>query len=111
MCCSYHLLIHYTGVNGQNCTNSVGSLSHGNTLVPIQQTFILAGYIVLCNGTVVALLAWEFCYRSTGASVTFYPGIWSITGAMNDTTDYELVQSNSVTYDASIQTGGIDHNK
>ena len=68
------------------------------------ETFILAGYTVPCNGTVVA---WEFCYRITGIpSVTFYPGIWRITGTNGGNTNYELVQSNTVTYDASMQTSG-----
>ena len=31
-------------------------------------------------------------------SVTFNPGIWRITGTRGSTTDYELVQSNNVTY-------------
>ena len=77
-----------------------------DNFVTPDRTFILAEYTVPCNGTVVA---WEFCYRSIGASVTFYPGIWRITRTKdNGNTDYELVQSNSVTYDSSIQTGGID---
>ena len=36
--------------------------------------------------------------------MTFYPGIWRITGTSgNSFTDYALVQSNSVTYDQSVQ--------
>ena len=82
-------------------------MSHDSNIVSQGQTFILAGYTVTCSGTVVA---WEFCYRITGltTSVTFYPGIWRITGTSGLNTDYELVQSNSVTYDSSIQTSGID---
>ena len=95
------LLILYTiAVSGQECTDTitVGSLSHDNNIVPADQTFILAGYTVPCSGTVVA---WEFCYQISGqTSVTFYPGIWRITGTMsgNIRTDYILVQSNNVTY-------------
>ena len=99
------LLILYA-VGGQECTDTitVGSLSHDNNIVTNGQTFILAGYTVPCSGTVVA---WEFCYRiSNGASVTFYPGIWRITGTMSGNTDYTLVQSNTVTYN---QTGTIDN--
>ena len=93
------LLILYTiAVSGQECTDTVtvGSLSHDNNIVTQDQTFILAGYTVSCSGTVVA---WEFCYQISGApSVTFYPGIWRITGTMSNT-DYTLLQSNTVTYD------------
>ena len=89
-------------VSGQECTDTVtvGSLSHDNNTVIAGQTFILAGYTVPCSGTVVA---WEFCYRISGASVTFYPGIWRITGTMSGNTDYTLVQSNTVTYDQSVR--------
>ena len=69
------------------------------------QTFILAGYTVPCGGTVIA---WEFCYRLSNGLSTFYPGIWGITGTRGgSSTDYELVQSNSITYDQSIQTSGV----
>ena len=93
------LLILYA-VSGQECTDivTVGSLSHDNNIVTVDRTFILAGYTVPCSGTVVA---WEFCYLLSGAaSVTFYPGIWRITGTMSGNTDYALVQSNTVTYDS-----------
>ena len=96
----------YTLVSGQECTDTVGSLSHDSSIVPQGQTFILAGYTVPCSGTVVA---WEFCYRiSSFTSVTFYPGIWRITGIRGSSTDYELVQSNGITYNSTIQTSGID---
>ena len=101
------ILIHYSSEYSQECTRAVGSLSHNSNIVTAGQTFILAGYTVNCSGTVVA---WEFCYRVLGVtSVTFYPGIWRITGANGSNTDYELVQSNSVTYDQSIQTSGNDY--
>ena len=94
------MLCYTIAVSGQECTETVtvGSLSHDNNIVTIDRTFILAGYTVPCSGTVVA---WEFCYKILGApSVTFYPGIWRITGTSdNDNTDYTLVQSNTVTYD------------
>ena len=91
-------------VSDQECTGAVGSLNHDSNIVALDRTFILAGYIIPCNGTVVA---WEFCYRISGlTSVTLYPGIWKITGTTGPNTDYELVQSNSVTYDSSIQTSG-----
>ena len=81
-------------------------MSHDSNIVTADQTYILAGYIIPCNGTVVA---WEFCYRISGAtSVTFYPGIWRITETSGMSTDYELIQSNSITYDSSIQTSGVD---
>ena len=92
-------------VSGQECTGAVGSLGHDSNFVTVDQTYILAGYTVSCNITVVA---WEFCYRSSNGLVTFYPGIWRIIGMQGGNTDYELVQSNSVTYDQSIQTSGID---
>ena len=90
-------------VSGQDCTDTVtvGSLTHNINLFNADQTFILAGYRVPCSGTVVA---WEFCYQISGpgTSVTFYPGIWRITGTMGNT-DYTLVQSNTVTYDQSVR--------
>ena len=107
---SHHIvIIAINAVNGQNCTGAVtsGSLSHHGNHVVVGKTFILAGYAVSCSGTVVA---WEFCYRvyMDGGLVTFYPGIWRVTGTSGDNTDYELVQSNSVTYNQSIQTSGVD---
>ena len=89
-------------VSGQECTDTVtvGSLSHDDNIVIVHQTFILAGYTVPCSGTVVA---WEFCYRIGGGTVTFYPGIWKITGTMGSNTDYTLVQSNIVTYDQNVR--------
>ena len=87
---------------GEECTGTVtvGSLSHDNNIVTLGQTFILAGYTIPCSGTVVA---WEFCYQIVAVIVTFYPGIWRITGTMSDNTDYTLVQSNTVTYDQSVR--------
>ena len=92
-----------TVVSGQECKDTVGSLNHDSNFVPQGQTFILAGYTVPCNSTVVA---WEFCYRISNAALTFYPGIWRITGTAGNTRGYALVQSNSITYDASIRTNG-----
>ena len=81
-------------------------MNHDSDIFALDRTFILAGYTIPCNGTVVA---WEFCYRISGlTSVTFYPGIWRITRTTGPNTDYELIQSNSVTYDSSIQTSGDD---
>ena len=93
-------------INGQECTDvlTVGSLSHDNNIVSNDQTYILAGYTVPCNRTVVA---WEFCYLiSDATSVTFYPGIWRITGTSGMNNDYELIQSNSITYNS---TGSISN--
>ena len=81
-------------------------MRNDSSIADQQKTFILAGYTVPCNGTVVA---WEFCYQiSNASSVTFYPGIWRIAGTIgcSDNTKYELVQSNNITYDQSIQTSG-----
>ena len=100
-------MLYSVTVSGQECTGAVGSLSHDSNIVPPDQTFILAEYTVSCNVTVV-VVAWEFCYRSGAGSVTFYPGIWRITGATGSNTDYALIQSNSITYDPSIQTSGVD---
>ena len=53
----------------------------------------------------MTVVAWEFCYHTSNAtSVTFYPGIWRTTGSNND---YELVQTDSVIYNQSIQTSGV----
>ena len=92
-----------TTASGQECIGAVGSLSHDSNLVTLDQTFILAGYTIPCSGTVVA---WEFCYQISTTSVTFYPGIWMIAGTMGGSTNYELVQSSSITYDQSIQISG-----
>ena len=75
-------------------------MSHDSNIVTEDQgqTFILAGYTISCNGTVVA---WEFCYQiSDAASVTFYPGIWrtEMRGSSGKI-DYVLVKSNTVTFD------------
>ena len=96
-----------TAVSSQECIDTDGFLSHDSIIVTQSQTFILAEYTVPCSGNVVA---WEFCYRTSSGVSTFYPGIWRMTGTSgnSDNLDYELVQSNSVTYDASIQTSGID---
>ena len=98
------ILYHVTCTIAVSCnqcadTVTVGSLGHGNTISE-NKTYILAGYEVLSGATVVA---WEFCYQKTDvASVTFYPGIWRI--RENGNTDYELVQSNAITYDPSGST-------
>ena len=79
-------------------------MSHDNNIVIVDRTFVFAGYTVPCGGTVVA---WEFCYQISGAtSVTFYPGIWRITGTSGSSSDYAIVRSNTVTYD---QTGNFDN--
>jgi len=88
-------------INGQECTDvlTVGSLSHDNMTVIVGLTHILTGYTVSCNRTVVA---WEFCYRiGSATSLKFYPGIWRITGTSDMNNDYELIQSNSITYDST----------
>ena len=81
-------------------------MDHNSNIATQGQTFILAGYTVSCSRTVVA---WEFCYRISDAGlVTFYPGIWRVTEITGSNTDYELVQSNTITYNSSIQTSGDD---
>ena len=74
-------------------------MSHDGHIVDQDRTFILTGYTIRCSEIVVA---WEFCYQISGAqSITFSPGIWKSTktsGSSN--TIYELVQSNTVTFDA-----------
>ena len=92
------LLLLYCTIAGQECRDTVGSLNHDNDIVTVDYTFIFADYIVQCRGTVVA---WEFCYQMSGASVVFYPGIWTTNG--NSNTDYALVQSSTVTYDQSVR--------
>ena len=54
------------------------------------------------------MVAWEFCYEiitNNVTLVTFYPGIWRITGTSgnNSTINYGLVQSNAVTFDSSVR--------
>ena len=73
-----------------------GSLDHNNLRIVADRTFIFpdSKYEVVCEGTVIA---WEFCYREENQQpMTFYPGIWMPTD--NDTNNYTLVQSNSVTF-------------
>ena len=95
-------------VSGQECAGPIGSLNHDGHVVPHGVTYILTEYVVPCSKTVVA---WEFCYQiSAATSVTFYPGIWRMTGMADSNTDYEIVQSNNVTYDSSIQTNDVDSN-
>ena len=85
-------------------TDTIGTLNHDSIIAAERQTYILAGYTIPCSGTVVA---WEFCYQISSRSVTFYPSIWRITGTMSDgDSGFELIQSNSVTYNATIQTSG-----
>ena len=85
-------------------------MSHDSNIVTVGhgQTFILAGYTVPCNGTVVA---WEFCYRIISASSTFYPGIWRLISSNSNNRHYALIQSNSITYDASIRTSGTSNDQ
>jgi len=88
-------------INGQECTDvpTVGYLNHDNNEVTVDRTYILAGYTISCNRTVVA---WEFCYHvSSVTSVTFYPGIWRIIGTSGMNNDYELIQSYSITYNST----------
>ena len=96
--CTVYCVTYTAAVSCDQCTGTVtvGSLGHGNTISE-DKTYILAGYEIPSNATVVA---WEFCYQKTDAtSVTFYPGIWRITDIKeNGDTDYELVQSNAITY-------------
>ena len=83
-------MLHTIAVSGQECTDTVGSLSHDSNIVTMSQTVILPGYIIPCSGTVVA---WEFCYRiSANPPVIFHPGIWRIAGTSDGSTNYELVQ-------------------
>ena len=94
----YHYnTLYYTVVNGTN--NGVfGSLNYDSSIIDEDQTYILAGYTIPCNGTVVA---WEFCYQiSSVSSATFYPGIWRITDQNMDNgdTDYEPIQTSTVTF-------------
>ena len=67
-------------------------------VITADQTYILAGYTVQCEGIVTT---WEFCYQSQSAllgapSATFYPSIWGTSG---DNTTYSLIQSSTVTFD------------
>ena len=86
---------------GKDCTDtvSVGSLKQDNTdhnaVINEGQTFILAGYVIPCSGTVVA---WEFCHRISSVPLaTFYPGIY--VNASDLSTDYRLIQLTNVTFD------------
>ena len=91
---------YYVVVDGSNERKTDGSLKYGSSNIDEDKTYILAGYTVPCSGTVVA---WEFCYRINEAtSVTFYPGIWRIIDQKkNGDTEYELIQSNTVTFNTS----------
>ena len=98
---AYNIVSFYitASVSGQVCTapDTVGSLDHDGIIITADQTFILAGYTVQCEGIVTT---WEFCYQILGAeSVTFYPGIWEITETNSGRTTYSLIQANTVTFD------------
>ena len=99
------MALYTIAVSGQECTDTVtvGSLSHDNNTVPLDQTFILAGYTVPCSKIVVA---WEFCYQIVAANVTFYPGIWRTRTMGNNM----LVQSNTVTYNQNVRDPQDPHN-
>ena len=95
-------MLYITAVTGQECTapDTVGSLDHNGMIITADMTYILAGYTVQCKRTVTT---WEFCYQVLGAqSVTFYPGIWRITGSSGSDTTYSLIQSNTVTFNPSV---------
>ena len=90
--------VYYTVVDGTSDEVVVGSLNYDNNIIDEDRTYILAGYTIPCNGTVVA---WEFCYQiGSVSSATFYPGIWRITDQdmNNGDTDCELVRSTNVTF-------------
>ena len=95
----YVYIFIYTAVGGQECADTVGSLEYstGQLPAPVDRTYILAGYTVPCNGTVVA---WEYCYQiSSAEQVIFYPGIWRITRT-SDVDFYTLIQRNEVIFDS-----------
>ena len=100
-------MLYITVVSGQVCIapDTVGSLDHDEMIITADKTYILAGYTVQCEGIVTT---WEFCYLRLGnvPPVTFYPGIWEITGTSGGSTTYSLIQSNTVTFDTSVG-GGI----
>ena len=75
-------------------------MDHDERIIDIAHTYILAGYTVQCEGIVTT---WEFCYQVLGVqSVTFYPGIWEITGTSGGSTTYSLIQSNAVTFNPRV---------
>ena len=85
--------------------DTVGSLDHDEMTISGDQTYILAGYTVWCEGIVTT---WEFCYQKLNASsVTFYPGIWEITGTSGGSTTYSLIQSNTVTFSPFLGDGSF----
>ena len=82
-------------------------MNHDARIITEYKTFILAGYVIPCSGTVVA---WEFCYETNDLKwTTFYPGIWRITRLRkNGIINYKLVQSNNVTFKPnSIDSGNF----
>ena len=94
-------------VSGQECTGPIGSLRHDSDFIAQNVTYILSShnFMIPCRKIVAA---WEFCYQTSDTtSVTFYPGVWRITGVKGDSTDFALVQSTGVTYNPSNQTGSI----
>ena len=99
-----------TAVSGQVCTapETVGSLVHDEMIITADQTYILTGYRVQCEGIVTT---WEFCYQILGApSVTFYPGIWENNGRSGSDTMYSLIQANTVTFDPNGFSSFSCHN-
>jgi len=87
-----------TAVSGQECTvpDIVGSLDNNMEIISEDQTYILAGYVVQCEGIVTT---WEFCYRILNATLlTFYPGIWKNTLGSGGDNAYSLIQSSTVKF-------------
>ena len=99
------VIMYYTvAVSGQGCTDTVGSLDHYSSVATVGRKYIFTGYTVPCSRTVVA---WEFCYQvSDLISATFSPSIWRI--SQTSGIDYQLIQANTITYDSSIETSGIN---
>ena len=90
-------------VSGQVCTapDTVGLVfDSGPNVIQPERTYILDGYNVQCEGIVNT---WEFCYQILNVEfVTFYPGIWEITGTSGGSTTYSLIQSNAVTFNPRV---------
>jgi len=104
VCCGYGLVTKYAiGVNGTGCIEPdiIGSLDHNGISVVEDQTYILTGYTVQCEGIVTT---WEFCYQILNvSSVTFYPSIWEreMLGKSGNYR-YSLIHFNKVTFDPRV---------
>ena len=70
-----YLFILVAVINGQNCSDIVGTSNNSGSPIDEYRTYILADwqYTVPCKGKVIA---WNFCYKMAAGNQSFSAGIW-----------------------------------